>query len=99
MAYNKTYDEKNPDELTNTTAGTNDAPNSVIEWQWQILPSYVIAQKNSSNDVAYGFTHTNDVDVYSLGELSTGFYKADVDSFNWDYSNMTFGSISQFKIL
>ena len=47
MAYNKTYDEENPDGLTNTTAGTHDAPNSVIEWQSQLFPSYVIAQKNS----------------------------------------------------
>ena len=75
-------------------------PDSVYEWL--ISPYYVIAEKDTYNEIAYGFSSDtyplNDVDVYSLGELSTGVYKADVDSYSWDFTNMTFGSISQFKI-
>ena len=93
MAYEITYDEQNPNGLIDTTAGTFDAPDSVYEWL--ISPYYVIAEKDSYNDIAYGFSDdTNlptDVDVYSLGQLSTGVYKAEVDSYPWDYTNMTFG--------
>ena len=54
LPYDITYDEQNPTGLVNTTAGTYDAPGSVYEWQ--LLPYYVIAEKNTYDDIAYGFS-------------------------------------------
>ena len=57
------------------------------------------------NAVAYGeLTSLNgslgtDVDLFSLGTLSTGSYRVDVDDYTWDWLNFDSGSVSQFSVL
>ena len=40
-----------------------------------------------------------DEDVYSLGNLTTGYYSVDVDDTTWDWGNFDFGSVSTFSVL
>ena len=53
--------------------------------------------------MAYGtLTYNNflvDQDVYSLGVLSTGVYKVDVNDQTWDFSQYDYASVASFSVL
>ena len=86
MAYALTQDEKNGFY----GVGVYDAP-----YTPQANPAYVLAVDSAG----YGASaFSGDIDVYSLGILSSGIYELDVSSYNWDWYTTSFGSLSSFGI-
>ena len=95
MAYNITQSEKD-------TGG--DSPNSIYEWIGS--PNvYVIKEKTTSADIAYGILDptsnylNSDSDVYSFGELSPGVYEVDVDDYQWNYNALDTYNVTSYKLL
>lgn len=92
MSYLTSLDERYGESSFSTPADTRDAPSYLNSY-------YVITQ----DGVAYGNLTDQylsaDVDIYSLGALSTGYYSVDVDETTWDYSSANLGSVSYFQVL
>jgi len=92
MAYISTLDERYGGSYYSYYAGYNDAPATLNS-------SYYIKQ----DSLAYGtLTFNNftlDQDVYSLGTLSTGYYKVDLNDQTWDYNNFDAASVASFSVL
>ena len=92
MAYTLTVDERYGGTFISRAAGYYDAP-SILNSIYVLKP----------DDLAYGtLTYNNsilDQDVYSLGSLSTGYYKIDVNDQTWDFSNYDYGSVASFSVL
>ena len=92
MAYSSTFDERYFGTFISRNAGYYDAP-SVLN------AIYVLKQ----DSLAYGtLTYNNNIqdqDVYSLGILSTGYYKVDVNDQTWDFSNYDYASVASFLVI
>ncbi len=92
MSYVNTVDERYGGTYISSAAGYNDAPS--------ILNSIFVLKQDG---FAYGtLTYNNsllDQDVYSLGILSTGVYKVDVNDQKWDYSQYDSASVASFSVL
>lgn len=91
MAYISTVDERD--------RGLYVQPADYYDASNLLNSNYVLAP----NDEGYGYSSdrysTADVDVYSLGQLSAGYYVVDVDGHNWDFVNFSYGSTSSFSVL
>ena len=91
MPYTSTVDERYGGSFYSYTAGYYDASSTLNS-------VFVLKQDN----LAYGtlsYNNTLDQDVYSLGQLSTGKYKVDVNDQTWDWVNIDYGSVAYFSVL
>ena len=91
MAYTSTIDERYGGSFYSYTAGYYDAPS--------ILNSVFVLKPDG---LAYGtltYQNTLDQDVYSLGQLSAGKYKVDVNDQTWDFSSFDYGSVANFSVI
>ncbi len=84
-----------------TSVGDYDAPS---EPEYTITSNYYLAP--GILNVGYGATvpvqnyylTSADIDFYSLGSLTPGIYKLDVDEYNWDFDTFSSGTVSEFGI-
>ena len=92
MAYSFTVDERYAGGFLEYSAGFYDASNLLNEVS-------VLAENSTGYGTSIDDYNTADIDVFSLGILSPGNYLVDVDDYTWDFANMDFGSVSNFKVL
>ena len=97
MAYTSNNDEK---EFYGSTFSAGQ-----LDFQENIFDGLSPYGELAPNSTAYGeLTSANaslytDVDIFSLGTLSSGTYSIDVDDHTWDWSNYDYGSVSEFSLL
>ena len=92
MAFTTTLDERYYGGWTSLSANAIDAS--------KLLNSdYVLADGKVGYGASTDAYFLADEDIYSLGNLTTGYYSVDVDDTTWDWGNFDFGSVSTFSVL
>ena len=97
MAYSSTLDERYNGGFISQAAGALDASDSFYETGMGQL---------AEGETGYGeatlaqkaYLSFEDVDYYDLGQLSTGYYVAEVSDSTWDIGNFDYGSIDGFEV-
>ena len=92
MAFTTTLDERYYGGWTSLSANAIDASNLLNS-------DYVLADGKVGYGASTDAYFLADEDVYSLGNLTTGYYSVDVDDTTWDWGNFDFGSVSTFSVL
>ncbi|MDA8817387.1 cadherin domain-containing protein, partial [Planktomarina sp.] len=97
MAFSQNNDEKNFYGYT-FSSGQLDLRDTIydnLSYYGELAPNAVAYGELTSVNGSLG----TDVDLFSLGTLSTGSYRVDVDDYTWDWLDFDSGSVSQFSVL